>query len=165
MTIKLNYNITESFTSAQMGDYADPPLSYKVWRNRPDGWTEVASAFLEAEKARHEGGVDISEHNVKLALEVVGLSLISVDDGDKTHAIGSAKKARELTRAVEQATDAAYSYRYIIALADTIVTRQIEREEAMLDSLKKSLTPSDAGPATAPSNGKTAQATPSKETN
>lgn len=164
MTIKLNYNITEEFTSAQIGDYAEPPLTYKVWRNRQAGWTEAASAFLEAESARREGGVAISEHNVKLALEVVGLSLISVDDGEKTHAIGGAKKAGELKKAAEQAADASYGDRYIIALADAIITRQIEREKKMVENLKKSSPPSGAGAAIEPSNGKTAQPTPSKET-
>lgn len=162
--IKLNYNLTEEFTSREISDLAEPPLTFKVWRHRVDGWTEAGSAFLEAESARHERKEPQDGQNLDLALPVIALSLVSVHDGEKTHPIGNLKKAKELKKAIEAAVDATYASRYMVKLADIIITRQMEREDRMLAELKKSLPRSSDGAASEPSNGKMEPATSSTAT-
>lgn len=149
--IKLNYNATVEITSHDMKDMSEPKLIYVVWRNRPMGWTDAVSKFLD------------DAENIDLALDVVALTVVTVSDGGKPQPVRTADKARELMDAIE-AGNPGYGQAYIFRLANNLIDVQLAREEVFVEQLEKNLPASDAGHKIASSNGQTKQRTPSKAT-
>lgn len=143
--LKLNYRATTTFSSADIKDMADnEPILYEVWANRPDGWTATCKAFFEADG-----------ENAELALDVVGLSLVSVGQGGERWPVAGREGAVELRDSVE-AQNPGYGDYYIRSLALAIFDQQVRREDERLGNSETPL------PASVNGNGQKRSKSPAK---
>ncbi len=126
-------NSTQTFTSAEIGDFnTEPPLVYEIHASRPEGWTVAAHKFLQTPDA-------------DTALNLVGLSLISVtEQGGERHPVGSRDKAEALRDSVES-LGPGLGETYILHLAHSIINRQLAREEKLLGNSETLSPASDDG--------------------
>lgn len=134
--LKLKYKATTTFTSADIGDMAEPEIIYHVWANRPDGWTDKCMAFFkEGEKGRYD---------TDLALDIVGLSLTAVEQDGERWPVEGREGAEALRDSVEE-QNPGYGDAFIHRLAISIFDQQIKRENDRLGNSEKPLTDSVNG--------------------
>lgn len=132
--LKLNYKATCTFTSIDLKDMAESkPITYEVWANRPDGWTATCKAFFES------GG-----ESEELALDIVGLSLVSVAQAGERHPCAGREGAETLRDTIE-AQNPGYGSYFIRSLAVAIFDQQIKREDERLGNSSKPSPPSGDG--------------------
>ena len=132
--LNIKYNATLSFTSIDIRDFSDSDLiTYEVWANRPDKWVSICKKFFN-------GGSE----DVELALDIIGLSLVSTSQNGERWSCGNRTNAVALHEHIEsQSPD--YGDKYIKGLAMHIFDQVIKNEDKRLGNSDAPLVQSTNG--------------------
>jgi hypothetical protein len=120
--INLNYRQTHTFSGSDiastMGDAGLNDVTYECLTYRPEGWSELVSAF-----ARGEG------KDIDLAYEIIGGLLVSIEQSGERHLIGNKSRAIDLRDSIEAQAEG-HGDTFIKSLAWAIFSQQmvVERE-------------------------------------
>lgn len=145
--LRLNYRATYTFSSLDIGDMADSEqIVYECWANRPSGWTAKCRDFF--------AGNDPAT-SVELALDIIGLSLISVSQGGKRWPVAGREGAEALREAIES-QNPGYGDEFILNLAIAIFDRQTRRENERSKNSGEPSPGSSDGNGSENTNGRTA---------
>lgn len=129
----LRYNATHSFTGQEIGDAGAPEMVYGCRAYRADGWTDKVIAFFEGE------GQDTD-----LALDVVGLSLVWIEQDGERYPITDRDGAVALQEAIEE-QNPGYGGIFIRRLAVAVYDQQSKFENERLGNSVRRSEPSDDG--------------------
>ncbi len=106
MEIKLEYNSTYEFTTADFYSAADPPITFESNVRLTPKWARMIQDFI-----------DIDSDRVEDAIEIIGVSIISVSQGSgPKFPVGNSEGAWALHAAIEK-TNPGQGDDFIIGLA------------------------------------------------
>jgi hypothetical protein len=91
MELKLSYNHTYEFTTADYFNASDPPLTFEASARATPEWARLVRNWLEN-----------SPDDVGPALEIVGRAIISVSQNGTKYPINGREGAKALRDAIEQ---------------------------------------------------------------
>ncbi len=93
MEIKLSYNPTYEFTTADYGDLTDPPIKFEALTNPGPEWSDLRGPWV----------LELDEKHLSDALRMIGLSIVSVSQNGTKWPIHGLEGARALRDAMETA--------------------------------------------------------------
>lgn len=147
--MKLDYKATFKVSNWEMGDFADSPeIIYELWANRPIGWREKCLEFIEG---KYE--------SIDLALDIVGMILVSVSQDDETWPIKGRDGAQELRDSVEE-QNPGYGDTFIFTLAVALFNHYYEYAEQRSKNSSKPSRRSGGGKKAQSKNGATKRSQP-----
>lgn len=120
MTIKLNYNATYTFTSAEIYDATQPILIFTAITRPTTQWANLYRTWIKA------GAEDASQ-----AIEIVGRVIVGVEQDGQYFAIEGREGAEALHAAIEEASPG-YGDAFIINLAIGHYNLHFNRLDALL---------------------------------
>lgn len=106
MEMKLTYNATYKFTTADYGDVTDPLLTFETYSRPLTEWRETVGSWL----------FDLDPGNLDKAIDAVAYGIISVSQNGEKYPIGNRENAWALHAAIEK-SDPGQGDRFIICLA------------------------------------------------